>query len=241
MARNLDGLVKRELEAILTEEFGYGEDDLKENGRPVTNAKLKDMIKQEDKDAKELKSVSKPEPKPEPVVEDHLDMGVVSVDDRFNFDNDDLISVMNGLQGALVHRSQSTGRVWQFTEFGQTERIPYGELVTIRNTNPRVFSEGWMIVLNRQIQEEFDLTEMYKHVITPQSINKVFDMDVEELGEFIDSMPRGAKSAFIGRAKKLYNTGKLDSMAKIQLIQDKFGISLDDNAPLSDIAVKAPN
>lgn len=231
MARKFDGLIKKDLETILVEEYGYDKEDLKENGRPITNAKLIAMIEQEDKDAKELT-----EPKEEL---SELDKEVTTVTNTHRFKDDDLVVVMNGLNGALVHRSESTGRVWRFTEFGQTEKIPYGELLSIRNQSSKVFNEGWMIILNRQIQEEFGLTELYKNIITPQTIDSVFDKDVDELEEFIDAMPNGAKSAFIGRARQLYESRELDSMMKIELIQNKFGFSLEDNAPLSDIAVKA--
>jgi|SRR5690606_6527633 len=223
MARNLKGLNKSELTKILVEEYGYDKNDLKDDkGKPFTNATLQSMIRAEEEDAKQLE-----------IEETVIKASVAPIKD------DDLIVVMNGLNGALIHRSDSTGRVWRFLEFGQTDKIPYGELLRIRNLNPKVFDDGWMIVLNRQVQEEFGLVEKYKNILTPETIDEVFRKDVDELKAFVEALPEGMKVTFVTKARELYKAKKLDSMRVVDYIQNKFGISLEDNAPISDIAVRA--
>lgn len=222
MTRNLKGLNKIELTKILVDEYGYEKDDLKDEktGKPFTNATLQSMIRQEEEDAKQLE------------VEE-----TVIVAKETKIKDDDLIVVMNGLNGGLTHRSTSTGRVWRFQEFGQTDKIPYGELLRIRNNNPKVFDQGWMIILNRQIQEEFGLTEKYKNILTPENIESVFKKDLDELKEFVKGLPEGMKVTFVNKARELYQSKQLDSIRVVDFIQEEFGISLEDNAPLSDIAV----
>ena len=223
MSRNLKGLNKKELISILMDEYGYEKSDLKdENGKLFTNAQLQAIIKQEEEDAKQL---------------EHEETAIVAK--RESFKDDDQIVVMNGLDGVLIHRSQSTGRVWRFKEFGQTDKIPYSELLRIRNNNPKVFDQGWIIILNQQLQEEFGLTEKYKNILTPQNIEEVFKKDLEDLKAFVKGLPAGMKITFVNKAKELYNKGKLDSIQVVNFIQEEFDISLEDNAPLSDIAVPA--
>lgn len=212
-------LNKKELIDILVNQYGYDKEDLKDaDGKPYTNAKLEAMIKQEEEDLLDAQK---------------KDEEVVYVPKQ-KFKDDDLIPVMNGLDGSLTHRSLSTGRVWKFRQFGQMDKLPYSELLSIRNTNPRVFEQGWIIVLNKQIQEDFGLVELYKNILTPNNIEEVFSKSVEELNGFIDALPKGMKVTFISKARELYNSGKLDSKKMIDFIQNKFGISLEDNAPLSD-------
>lgn len=216
-------LTKKELVEILVDEYGYDKADLKDSdGKPFTNAKLESMIKAEEEDAKNLE----------------IEETVIKAKDT-RIKDDDLIVVMNGLNGALTHRSDSTGRVWRFLEFGQTDKIPYGELLRIRNNNPKVFNDGWMIVLSRQIQEEFGLVDKYKNILTPETIDGVFDKDIDELKAFVDALPQGMKTTFVSKARQLYQAKKLDSIRVVEYIQEEFGISLEDNAPISDIAVKA--
>lgn len=211
-------LTKKELKEILMNDYGYEQEDFKdEDGKPLTNAKLEAMIKQEEEDAEDLKareSISQA---------------------RETFKDTDLITVMNGTNGSLTHRSKATGRYWKFRSFGQTEKLPYSELLSIRNVNPKVFDQGWMIVLNKQVQEDFGLVEQYKNILTPDNIDKVFEKDTDELNAFIDALPKGMKATLIARARELYSNKKLDSRRMIEFLEGKFGISLDDNAPLSDI------
>lgn len=207
-------LNKKELIQVLVEEYGYELEDVK----MLTNAKLEAMIKQEELDKEELE----------------LQETLVVKKDT-NIKDDDLIMVMNGESGALVHRSYSTGRIWEFREFGQTQKLPYSEILNIRNNNPRVFEEGWLIVLNPQIQNDFGLKETYKNILTPDNIGKVFEKNTDDLSVFIDNLPEGMKTTFVAKARELYRTNKIDSITKVRFIEQKFGISLEDNAPLSDI------
>jgi hypothetical protein len=207
-------LKKADLIKILVEEYGYEKEDIK----LLTNGKLQAIIKQEEADAKQFEEDS-----------------TRIVAETNGLKDDDQIMVMNGLDGNLKHRSDRTGRKWVFKEFGQTDKIPYSELQAIRNMNERCFTEGWLIVLNKQVQEEFGLVELYKNIITPQNIDEIFKKNAEELEAFIDALPEGMKVTFVAKARELYNTRQLDSRAVIELIESKFKFSLEDNAPLSDI------
>lgn len=206
-------LNKKDLIELLVNEYGYEHEDIK----MFTNAKLEGMIKQEEADKAELEM---------------QDTVVIAKDAGFK--DDDLISVMNGESGALVHRSYSSGRIWEFAEFGVTHKIPYSEVLNIRNNNPKVFEYGWLIILNPKIQDDFGLKDAYRNILTPDNIEKVFEKQVDELSVFIDNLPVGMKTTFIAKARELYRSNKIDSISKVRFIEEKFGISLDDNAPLSD-------
>lgn len=207
-------LNKKELISILVEQYGYEAEDIK----LLTNAKLEGMIKQEESDKQDLERQE-----------------TVFVAKDAGFKDDDMILVMNGFGGALTHRSLSTTRVWEFAGFGQTQKLPYSELLSIRNNNPKVFDRGWLVVLNPQIQEDFGLTEMYKNILTPDNIDKVFTMSLNELSAFIDKLPEGMQISFLGRARELYHSGRIDSISIAKMIQEKFNVSFEDNAPLNDI------
>ena len=211
-------LTKKDLIAKLVEEYGYEKDDIK----MLTNAKLEEMIKQEEKDAEALKQK-------ETITRIEETNSYVQIKD------DDLIAVMNGENGELIHRSRRTGRMWKFTRFGQVDKMPFIELMTIYNNNPKCFEEGRLIILNQQVAENFRLTEIYKNIITPQNLDELFTKDVEELEIFVKNLPQSMKFTFVSRARELYKQGKIDSRKMINFIEETFGYSLEDNAPISDI------
>ena len=213
-------LNKKELVEILVNEYGYEKEDLKDaEGKPFTNAKLEALIKQEEKDAE--------------VAE--FEETMTPVEKAVEIKDEDMIQVMSGAKGELIHRSTRTGRMWKFTRFGQTDRMPFIELLTIRNGNSQCFEDGRLIILNKQVAENFGLD--YSNIITPQSLDELFSKSAEEITETIKNLPETLKSTFFARANELYAQGKLDSIKVKNAIEQEFGISLEDNAPLNDIAI----
>lgn len=217
-------LKKPDLINILVEDYGYEKEDLKfdAKGNPYTNAKLQALINAEKDDAEELETNS----------------NRVLAKEGNLLKDEDKVRVMSGSMGTVIYRSDISRRVWKFTSFGQMESIPYGELVTIKNRFPRYFQEGWFIILDKQIQDEFGLTKMYENILTPENIEDVFKMPIEKLAVLVNNLPEGMKSAFINKAQELYDTENLDSMKIVSLIEKKFGFSLRDNAPINDVALK---
>jgi hypothetical protein len=214
-------LKKADLIKILVEEYGYEKEDLKfdAEGKPYTNGKLKALIQAEKDDEEILEGNTK---------------RVVAR--KSKIDDNVLIDIMSGLTGGLVYRSERTNTTWEFEEFGQSDTMTFGELVTLKNKYPRFLTEGWLIILDKQVQDEFKLTEMYENIITPDNIDEIFSIrDVEVLEKFIDSLPDGMKETFVNKAIEKYDKDELDSVAVVKLIQKKFNFSFEDNAPLGDI------
>lgn len=215
---------KADLIKILVEEYGYDKEDLKfdAEGKPYTNAKLQAIIDQEVVDAQEAEMNK---------------YRVVAKQQTIK--DDEKIVVMSGSMGVVVYRSELSGRLWKFTKFGQMDKMPYSELVAIQNHYSGYFADGWLIVLDPRVQEEFGLKNMYKNILTPQNIDEVFKKPVEELTILVDNLPDGMKTTFVNKAQELYQSNKIDNYQVIKLIENKFKFSLDDNSPISDIAVES--
>lgn len=233
-------LNKEEMIKLLTETYGYKEEELKnKDGKFLSNAQLEALIKKAKQEKDEIEN-NLPEPAEAPVEEeeeeDILDeLHYEYENKKLNIKDDDLIPVMNGLTGGLTHKSVNTGRIWKFESFGQIEKMPFSEIVSLMNRNPKVFHECWLIILNREIQEYYGLTEKYRYILTPKNVEKIFKKDISQLRHFIENAPIAMKVTFFHKARELYQQGRLDSVKKIKFIQDTFGISLEDNAPLDEI------
>lgn len=214
---------KTELTEILVNEYGYAKEDLKdEKGKPYTNATLKSMIIKEEKEAEIL---------------EHEETATPLID-SFEVQDDDMIAVMSGVTGELIHRSSRTGRMWKFTRFGQTDKMPFIELMSIYNNNPKCFEEGRLVVLNKQVVDHFNLGDIYQHIVTPQNLDGlILDREPEDIKSTITSLPQSMKNTYFSRVRDLYLEGKIDSLRTVRTIEEAFGISLEDNAPISDIAL----
>lgn len=212
-------LKKSDLIKILVEEYGYEKEDIK----LFTNAKLQATIKQEEADAESF------------AVESTFEKASSQ-----QFKDEDVIIIMSGASGAYTHKSRN-GRVWKFREFGQKDKMPYGELLAIKNVAPKVLENGYIIVLNKDVAENLGLTQIYKNIIMPEQFDEVFKKSVEELETFVDALPEGMRIAFVSKARELYASRQLYDIRVVEMIQNKFGFSLEDNAPLGDIVVSYGN
>lgn len=205
-------LKKADLIKILVEEYGYEKEDIK----LFTNGKLQAIIKQEEEDAKAIER-------------EEL---IVSTEPKYK--DEDQVKIMSGINGAFTHRSRN-GRVWKFRGFGQEDKMTYSELLAIKNVCPNVLEHGYIVVLNPEVADLLGLTELYKNIILPNNVEEIFQKDVAELEQFVDALPYGMKITFISKARELYEARKLYDIRIVEMIEKKFGFSLQDNAPLSDI------
>lgn len=237
-------MTKAEMIKYLKDEFGYKDSDLKnKQGNNLTNPELEKIIKKEESKKETIKKENKNTKKEESA---ELDEEVESVGDPFmgidetsfaprhNLKDDDLILCMSGVSGDLTFESPMSGFRATTGGFGQTMKIPYKDLVYVNNIARKAFEEGQLIILNKDLQEEFGLKELYRNVITPNNISTVLQMEKDNLSEFIDNMPEGMKATLYDEARKLYKNGKIDSIHTIDTLEEKFGVSFKDNAPIND-------
>lgn len=229
-------MIKAEIVDLLVEKYGYDVRDLKDDKGNIFNKPVLEEILEKE-EAKEKEEVQEVEEKAEEAPEEEDDIFALN-EDAFKpshvFDDNDLILCMSGVKGNMTFKSQLSGFTVKTTKFGQTVKIPYKDLVYVHNISPRAFHEGKIIVLNEHLQEEFNLGDVYKNVITPNNIQKVLRLDSEDLSKFISDMPSGMKPALYDEARKMYRDGRLDSMRTVEAIEKEFGVSLEDNAPISE-------
>ena len=231
-------MTKKEMVDLLVNEYGYDVSDLKDDkGNIFRNADLEALIDKEEKAIEEIERQDKVELEAEEAVEEEDDIFSLNENafkPKHTFNDNDLILCMSGVRGDMRFVSNLSNFTVKTTQFGQTVKIPYKDLVYVHNIAPQAFHSGKIIVLNEHLQEEFGLEDVYKKVITPKNIRKVLELDADELSGFISDMPSGMKPALYDEARKLYRAGKLDSRRTVEVIENEFGVSLEDNAPLKD-------
>lgn len=194
---------KADLVKILVEKYGYEESEVKN----WTTAKLQKQITQEEKEAVELEK-EKEQEKPREIK------------------RDEKIMIMNGTSGGLSLYTKH-GK-YEFTEFGQTDHLEFGELEVLRNHNPKIFTDGVVVILDHDVVEKFRLGEIYKNILTPENVEEVFKKDVEEIKEFVKKLPAGMLQTFTGIAIRKYQEGSLNDLRLVKFIEEKFDIHFDD-------------
>ena len=228
---------KDEMIKLLKDKYGVADEErVDKNGNTLTNKKLQEMIavKEQEEEEEEVKDYEvEPEVEEEDEIDDFFDISA-SKSTQKSFDDNDEITVMSGINGEYIHHSTDSGRAFRFKGFGQTAKIPYKELVAIRNLYPTVLEDGWLVILNKDLIKEFDLQDSYRNVLTPKNSRAIFSKSSEEIEDFVNSLPQAMKVTFVDLARKAYRKGTLDKVSTVNTIQELFNISLEDNAPIHD-------
>lgn len=228
---------KKEMEDLLIEEYNYSKGDLRDDkGNPFVNKVLEEMIEEEKSKFQEKSEEQRSEDEDNDSTEnDIFELDETIFAPHHNLKDDDLVLCMSGVNGTLNFVSPLSGFRATTSAFGQTLKVPYKDLVYVHNVATKAFTEGQIIVLNKAVQEEFGLTDVYKSVITPKNIKTVLNFNADKLSQFISNMPKGMKATLYDEARGMYRTGKIDSVHTIKVLEDEFGVSFEDNAPTDDV------
>ncbi|OME53985.1 hypothetical protein BSK59_15505 [Paenibacillus odorifer] len=144
------------------------------------------------------------------------------VSNKVEIDRFEMIPVMNATNGSLVYFSRKTGAEWNWSEYGDIEYMEYQELLSMRTAHRRFFDEPFILVMDDVAVESLGLTKMYENIKSPEQIDVIFRMNQAEFEEVVEKSPKGIKHLIISRAKKLYDSGELDSVKKINFMNTRF-------------------
>ena len=223
-------MTKKEMEDLLVEKYGYDRKELKdEKGNRLNNSVLEEMIAKEEAEGSAEKEDSKDE-----ASEDNFSLDETIFEASHNLGDKDLVLCMSGVNGDLNFSSPLSNFRVQTKDFGQTMKIPYGDLAYVHNIAPDAFEQGKIVILNKQVQQEFGLEDVYKHVITPKNVREVIKLEADELQDFLAQMPKAMKVSLYNEARKMYQQGKIDSIKTVKVIEEEYNVSLEDNAPINN-------
>ena len=215
----------KEIKEELVRDYSYSKADF-------TNAEGKSL------NFKQLEAILKKEKAKANVVSesgstslDEFDLEAIT-EEKSKFKDDDLIMVMAVINGRLIHTSQSGNGSFEFRGFGQKNKIPYKELKSMNNLVRETFTDGWFIILNKDLIKEFNLESAYTHFLTPTRVNQILEMRTDDIREVIKELPKEMRTTLFDEAKRRYNTGELDSSFIIKTFEDEYDISFEDNLPI---------
>lgn len=137
-------------------------------------------------------------------------------------DRNQMVPIMNITSGTLIYESRKTGTSLELSEYGDIEYIDYQELITMKAAHRRFFDEPFILVMDDDVVEALGLTKMYSTMKNPDQIDTVFDLTQREFENIVEKSPKGIKHLIASRAKVLYETDQLDSVKKINYLNDRF-------------------
>lgn len=216
----------KEIKEELVRDYSYTKKDfIGENGKALNFKQLESILKKEKTkaDAVEVEEGD--------TSLDEFDIEAV-LEEKSKFKDDDMITVMAGVNGRLLHTSQVGNGQFEFRGFGQKNKMPYKELKSMNNLVRESLTDGWYIILNKDLIKEFNLESAYTKFLTPSRVEQILKMRTDNIREVIQSLPKDMRTTLFDEAKRRYNTGELDSTFIVKTFEDEYDISFEDNLPI---------
>lgn len=127
--------------------------------------------------------------------------------------------------GMLVYASKrQMGYKLKWRHFGDVQFVELAELMSMRSSDSRFFSENWIAIddsfeYKARILKVLRVDEMYANSIRPDDMSKLFTLSPAEIQKKVSGLSASMKESVYLTARNAIETGELDSIAKIRALE----------------------
>ena len=144
---------------------------------------------------------------------------------------DTVVPVVCNVEGGAVYECQRMkGYVIRWENYGSIEYIELAELVSMRNMSKRFFEDNWILLEDTedysaiQLYEFLKVTKFYENILTPETIDSIFEMSANDIIKTVSNFSKGMKSTIATRAKTKIDAKELDSNNKIEALETALNV-----------------
>ncbi len=138
------------------------------------------------------------------------------------------ILVYNGYYGMLTYKSKRNGTPLFFQAFGDSDYIPFGELQTMRATQPAFFQNNWILIEDEDVINALGVGKYYQNSLRIGDFATVFDKTPKQIADILAKVPAAQKAVLFHIAAEKVKSGEIDSKKKIETLEAAFGVSFEE-------------
>ncbi len=142
--------------------------------------------------------------------------------------NDDLIEVKNGFNGRLIFKNTRNGEVYEWSEFGEVQEIPFSDLKYAKATNKDFYIKNWFLIDDEDVIKTLGVSKYYANALKEEEFDKLFDLSPAEIVSRINKLSNGQKRSLTYKVCSMYKNGKLDSIKVINALEKSLGVVIRD-------------
>jgi len=129
--------------------------------------------------------------------------------------------------GGLNFVGDKSGDLYQWTNLGDVVDVEYRDLLSaVRSHSIFVYEPRFVIQDEDFLAQHDDILVRYGQLYTPQDIEQVLAMPAPQLEKTLKKMPVGAQNAVRDLAVRKIDSGELDSVQRVKVIDSFFGTEL---------------
>lgn len=155
--------------------------------------------------------------------------------EKIKIDADYMIPVKSNVGGVLYYKSKKTGYEETWDETGIVIEMEYGELVSMRNSQKKFFTNNWIVIEDtdeytaEQIYKALNVDKYYTSDGAYETIDDIFEFSAKKIEEVVPTLSKAVKETIITKAYTMLaeEDERLDSKAKVKALEKALGISFD--------------
>lgn len=146
------------------------------------------------------------------------------------------VPVASNVNGQLTYVSTRVGGLnTEWHEFGSIQYLDIRELLLMRNSQKRFFTDNWISIKDSD-DGEFTAEDIYKFLRVDESYGNYYDADNIDtffelpptaMKEMATKLSNGMKELLTSIALDKFESGEIDSIKKKQAVIDALGINID--------------
>jgi hypothetical protein len=143
-------------------------------------------------------------------------------------DRDEMIPCRSIVFGELTYISSRTKLSTIWSDFGVVEYVEFGELLTMKASQPKFFSKPWIIIEDEDAVDALGLRNDYNKMMSVKDIGNFFNKKPQEFEALLKSAPQGIKDLIATQAREKIANGTLHDIRLIRIIDRVLGTGLKD-------------
>lgn len=144
------------------------------------------------------------------------------------FEPEDLIPCRSMVSGQLFIEGTRSKLLYTFADYGDVCDIEYRDLIyLVRSYRDKTIYEPRIVVEDEDfIAQNPKLGELYESMYTNGDLMDVINLPLTQMVNTVNSLPVGCKNALKGVVATMIDSGALDSIKKIKVLDDIFGTNM---------------
>lgn len=142
-------------------------------------------------------------------------------------DMNEMIPVYSAVEGKLIYVSKKTGLEVVWGELGDEQFLEYGELMNMKASQPKFFSQPFVYIKDEDVVEKLGLKDTYDKMIHPEDMDEFFNKSLSEMKLALENAPQGTKKSIANSAGRRVSAGTLFDIRKVKMLQKELKIDLE--------------
>lgn len=146
---------------------------------------------------------------------------------KVEVDRDAMVACRSVVSGEMAYTSRKTHQTVEWADYGVTEYVDVGELITMKSSQPRFLTDPWIIIEDEDVVEYLGLKHVYDKIIPTEDIESfLLYTNLPDMEESLKAAPKGMKELVIDKAREMIAAETLYDVRVMRLLDRVLNIDL---------------